>query len=159
MRAVSAAPTIRAYRTEDAAALLALFQASVSVLAAEAYDLAQRRAWAPDEPDLAAWRDRFAGLRMLVAEFDGQPAGFIGFQNDGYIDLLYVSPEHARRGVASALFTAAAGELAAAGRMALRVEASLVAEPFFRRQGFSIVEEQRVERGGVSLRRYLMRRG
>jgi len=45
-----------------------------------------------------------------------------------------------------------------AGIKALFTEASLVARPFFRRQGFLIVEEQIVSRRGVAFRRYAMRK-
>lgn len=61
-----------------------------------------------------------------------------------------------RRGVASALYVQAERELVAHGTRHLFTEASLLARPFFERQGFRVVEDQEVSRGDVSLRRFLM---
>ena len=147
---------LRPYQPEDLDALLALFQASVQQLAASHYDPAQRRAWAPQVPDRQAWHMRLDGLQVLLAERDGQLAGFIGYDHRGHIDLLFSHPEHARQGVAQRLYQAAEAELRAAGVSLLHTEASLLAQPFFARQGFVVVEQQEVQRGDVSLPRALM---
>lgn len=109
-------------------------------------------------PDLAAWRERLVGRTVLVAESDKELAGFIAWEPDGHIDLLFTSPRHVRRGVASALYRSAEQALRAAGGNALYTEASLVARPFFERQGFVVEEEQVVNRDGVDLLRFAMRK-
>lgn len=147
---------IRPYRNTDLDALLSLFQASVQQLAASHYTPAQRRAWAPERPDRQAWARRLAAQRVLLAEYQDQLAGFIGFDLGGHIDLLFSHPEHARQGVAQRLYQAAEAELRAAGVSLLHTEASLLAQPFFARQGFVVVEQQEVQRGDVSLPRALM---
>ncbi len=70
---------------------------------------------------------------------------------------MLVAPGPAGRGVAKSLFDHAAAALAAQGVAELFTEASLVARPFFERQGFVVEEEQWVERRGVVLRRFAMR--
>ncbi len=95
---------------------------------------------------------------MLLAHHDGQLAGFIGFSLDGHIDLLFTAPGYARQGVASALYAAAEQHLRAAGARELFTEASLVAQPFFARQGFSAEQAQTVTRSAVMLPRMLMRK-
>ncbi len=155
--------SIRPARPGDVPALVALFTAAVHRLAAGAYDEAQRAAWAPLLPDLSAWQRRFAALSTRIA-VDGTdsarpaPAGFIAWQPNGLIDLLFCAPDRARRGVASALLATAAAELAAQGVHRLSTEASLVARPFFARHGFVVVEEQTVVRGGQAFRRFAMQR-
>lgn len=148
----------RPYTDGDLEAVAALFTASIHALAVDAYDDEQRAAWAPRPPNLAEWRSRLSGLQVLVAEADGALAGFIAFTDDGRIDLLYTAPAAARRGVASALYREAEKHLAAAGVTALRTEASLVAAPFFARQGFAVVETQCVIRRGVAFQRHALQK-
>jgi putative acetyltransferase len=149
---------IRAYRPADLAAVVELFGASIHVLAARDYDAAQRAAWAPAEPDLGEWSGRLIGQMTLVAEVGVELSGFIACSDDGHIDLLYTSPSHARRGVASALYQDAERQLREAGATELVTEASLVAAPFFARQGFRVEEEQKVVRRGIEFRRYRMKK-
>ncbi len=148
---------IRRATERDIPLLADLFTASVHGLAAGSYDKAQLDAWAPVPPDLEQWRARLASLETLVAEREGYPAGFIAFRNDGYIALLYTAPAHARSGVATALYGEAVSLLRGRGVRTLFTEASIEAQPFFERMGFRLVEEQRVERNGVRLIRFLMR--
>jgi putative acetyltransferase len=149
---------IRPYRESDAEAVALLFTDSVHHLASSEYDASQRAAWAPIPPDLNFWTERLGRLQTLIAEEDRQLAGFISYEQNGHIDLLYTSPAHARRGVASALYRAAESDLARHGISEIFTEASIVAHPFFERFGFHVVEEQCVQRRGVTFRRYAMRK-
>ena len=81
--------------------------------------------------------------------------GFISYEPNGHIEFLYTAPGFERQGVASALYREV--EKALPG-VSLFTEASLVAKPFFMQQGFTVVEEQEVLPGGVTLRRYAMRK-
>lgn len=149
---------LRTYQADDLPALISLFQASVSELAASHYDAAQRQAWAAATEDKVQWQHRLAPLELLLAEDHQVLVGFIGFSLDGHIDLLYCAPSHARQGVASTLYVAAEQRLRAAGVRELFSEASLVAEAFFAGQGFSVQQAQTVVRGTVILPRMLMRK-
>ncbi|GGA69655.1 acetyltransferase [Arenimonas soli] len=142
----------------DARELAALFTASVHELGKAYYDDEQRRAWASPEPDLARWQDRLAALNVLVAGRNGQTAGFIAFTPDGYIDLLFTAPAHARHGVARALFLAAERHLHALGTYDLHTHASRVARPFFEQVGFTVLAPETVDRDGVALERFAMRK-
>ena len=149
---------IRPYSESDLAAVANLFTDSVHHLADKYYDPDQLAAWAPQPPDLSSWAARLASVETLVAELDGKVAGFISYEHNGHIDLLYTSPVEGGRGVASALFRHAEAALAARGVPELFTEASLAARPFFERFGFRVTEEQRVQRHGITLLRYAMRR-
>jgi putative acetyltransferase len=150
---------LRAYIEPDTEGLVAVFTSSVHDLTATQYDAEQRDAWAPVPPNVDEWRQRFGGLHTVVAEEDGSYLGFISYEANGHIDLLYTAPGVARKGVASALLREAATQLSIAGEVAeLFTEASLVAAPFFSRHGFEITEEQNVSRRGVSFQRLAMRR-
>ena len=149
---------LRPYQPHDLPAIVALFQASVSQLTTEHYDAAQRQAWSPEVADMPTWQTRLASLELLIAEDGRAIAGFIGFSLDGHIDLLFTAPGFARQGVASALYVAAERRLQAVGTRELFTEASLVAQAFFARQGFSVQQAQTVTRGAVILPRMLMRK-
>jgi putative acetyltransferase len=143
---------------ERLAGIAALFTDSVHELAAEYYDAGQREAWAPRPPDPAHWRDRLANGKTLLADDDGVLLGFLVFDERGYIDMLFTSPQAPRRGVASALYREAERRLRAQRVTMLTTDASRAAEPFFLRHGFDIVERQRVERGGQWFERAAMRK-
>jgi putative acetyltransferase len=149
---------LRPYRDADLAAVAGLFTAAVHALAAGHYDARQRAAWAPRPPDLTEWQARLNGPRTLVAEKSGELAGFITYEMDGHIVLLYASPRHASRGVASALYREAESALAGAGITELFTEASRVARPFFERQGYIVEEAQYITLRGVTLPRFAMRK-
>jgi len=142
----------------DAAACVALFTASVHQLAARHYNGEQRLAWAPPHADMTFWQQHLAGLEVLLAEREQSLLGFIGYAADGHIDLLFCAPQAAREGVASALYTTAEKRLRALGQTRLYTEASLLAKPFFLNRGFAVIEQEDVQRGDVSLRRYHMQK-
>jgi len=149
---------IRPYADEDLAALVAVFTTSVHQLAASDYAPQQLDAWAPRSPDLAAWRQRLQSLETVVATDGAALIGFISYNLNGHVDLLYTSPSYARRGVASLLYRFVEGALASAGALEIFTEASSVARPFFEHFGFATIEEQNVPVGGCSFRRYAMRK-
>lgn len=149
---------LRNYRDTDTAALATLFTESIHVLAAGHYDADQRAAWAPVPPDIVEWQQRFRRLSTLVAEQDDVCLGFLSFEDNGHIDLLYRAPDTAQRGIAAALLREATARLQTRGVRTLFTEASLVAKPFFEREGFVIVEEQYVLRRGVGFRRFAMKK-
>lgn len=149
---------IRTYAVSDLPDVVALFTASVHELAQSHYDAAQRDAWAPREPELHVWGERLRPLHILLAVDDGALCGFVGYEDDGHIDLLFTAPARARAGVASQLYVCAEQSLAASGATELTTEASELARPFFARHGFDVIETQIVQRQAGSLRRYAMRK-
>lgn len=149
---------IRPYRAADLESVAQIFTEAVHELATACYDQEQRSAWAPRPPDHSHWRQRLEALQTIVAEIDCELAGFLSYEADGHIDLLYTAPACARRGVATALYRHAEGILLSSATAGLFTEASKTALPFFERLGFRVVEEQSVDVRGVTLPRYAMRK-
>lgn len=150
--------TLRDYRDEDLASVVALFTAAVHQGTADHYDDAQRAAWAPRPPDLERWRQRLAADQVVLAEAGDDLGGFIGYRDDGYIEFLFTAPSQLRQGVASRLYAAVEARLRTQGATALFTEASRAARPFFLRQGFVVEAEEQVGRNGVTLQRFRMRK-
>jgi putative acetyltransferase len=76
----------------------------------------------------------------------------------GCLDLLYVHPEVQRQGVARALFDRVTSWAVSRGICHLHSEVSITARPFFESVGFRVVREQIVERGGLSLQNFRMKK-
>jgi putative acetyltransferase len=129
------AVSLRPYLPADAERCAAIFRSSVEELAIEDYSAEQCAAWAAraDEPDFPK---RLAGALTLMALVDGEPAGFASLKGAEEIDMLYVDPNFARRGVATALLDAFVRLAAARGAKTLASDVSDTARPLFERQGF-----------------------
>jgi len=143
--------SIRPYQPADAAALSALYEASVRALGARDYSPAQIEAWASLAPSAEALDVRMVdGRTRLVAVADGV-AGFIDVEPDGHIDLLYVAPAAAGAGVARLLLETAEALAPLSGARRLYAEASETARPAFERLGFSVVARRDFEVAGVPI--------
>ncbi len=149
---------IRDYRDTDLDAVLGLFHRSVHALGAADYTPEQLAAWAPDEPDRAAWTERLAHGATLVAERDGAIAGFARVEDSGYLDLFYVDPERTGRGIGAELLAHALDWLRSVGAVRAWCHASLTARPFFERHGFHTIARQTVRRNGVAMDNWSMAR-
>lgn len=145
---------IRPYRTEDCPALAALFYQTVHTVNARDYIPAQLNAWADGQADLSAWDRSFREHITLVAEEDGVILGFGDLALPGYLDRLYVRFDQQGRGVATALCDA----LEAHALAAVTTHASITAQPFFAARGYRVIRAQQVERRGVLLKNFVMRK-
>ena len=127
--------SLRPYLPSDADRCAAIFRASVEELAIEDYSADQCAAWAAraDDPEFPK---RLAGALTLMAIIDGEPVGFASLKGAETIDTLYVDPDFARRGVATALLDAFVRLAAARGAKVLAGEISDTARPLFERLGF-----------------------
>jgi putative acetyltransferase len=149
---------LRDYAESDGPATLDVFRRAIRVTAARDYTPEQVAAWASDEIDPAGWDARRRASRTRVAEVDGSVAGFTDVDERGYVDMMFVDPAFARRGVASALLEWAESTARELGAVELSTHASLTARPFFEAHGFSVVVEQRPVLRGVALTNFVMRR-
>jgi putative acetyltransferase len=115
----------------DAPALAALFRASVETLGLEDYSQAQVEAWSALADDEDGFAAKLAGSLTILGLIGGEIAGFATLRGTDALDMLYVHPRFARRGVASQLCDAL--EMLASARKAskLSVDASDCAQAFF----------------------------
>lgn len=143
--------SIRPFQIEDAAALSALYAASVRGLGARDYSAAQIEAWASLTPSAESLVERMGdGRTRLVAVLD-DVAGFIDVEADGHIDLLYVAPGAVGLGVARALLETAEALAPLSGASRLHAEASETARPVFERLGYSVIARRDFEVAGVPI--------
>jgi putative acetyltransferase len=139
--------SLRPYLPTDARRCADIFRSSIEELAAEDYDQDQREAWASRADDEQAFGARLAEALTLLAVIDGAVAGFASLKGADEIDMLFVAPEVARRGVGRTLVDALTRLAQARGAKRLTTEASDVAKPLFERQGFTAQKRNLVHRG------------
>lgn len=148
---------LRAYVDVDASATLAVFLSAVTVTAAGDYSPEQITAWsAPNERQLEEWNQGLMARDTIVATIDGDLAGFSDVSDDGYIDMMFVSPQFGRQGVATALLANVEQRGSAAGATEMSTDASITARPFFERHGFRVIAEQHPITRGVIMTNYKM---
>jgi putative acetyltransferase len=134
---MSAPPlAMRPYLAADAAHCAAIFRASIEELAADDYDEEQRAAWANHADDDAAFGAKLADGLTLVATIASETVGFASLKGPDIIDMLYVHPQFARRGIGAALLDALARLAQARGVARLTSDVSDTARSVFERQGF-----------------------
>ena len=86
---------------------------------------------------------------------DRKILGFADMDENGYLDRLYVGKDCQRKGVATALCRALE-EMS--GKSSFSVHASITARPFFEKMGYKTVKEQTVERKGVKMTNFIMKK-
>ena len=147
--------TLLPYRPEDLPQISALFFETVHFVCAKDYTKEQLSAWATGEIDENAWNESFLAHTTLLAWEGDELLGFADMTAEGYLDRLYVSRAHQRRGVGAALLSALEKAIPAHEYTA---HVSLTARPFFERMGYVVIKEQQVERRGVLLTNFVMQK-
>lgn len=148
---------IRAYESADAAATLRIFEEAILVTAAADYTPEQLAVWArPGDRELSGWDRSMLDRESCVATIDGIVAGFSDVNVEGYIDMMFVSPECARRGVARELLVFLEHRARAGAASQLSANVSLTARPLFAAHGFRVVAEQQPVINGVAMTNLLM---
>ncbi len=147
--------TLRDYTKTDCAELAELFYDTVHTVNAKDYTQEQLDAWATGEVNLEAWNESFQAHHTVVAEMDDKIVGFGDMDETGYLDRLYVHKDYQRRGVAAAICDALEQRTKAAE---FTTHASITARPFFEKRGYTVAREQQVERRGVWLTNFVMKK-
>ena len=147
---------IRPLHADDAPQLLRLFKETIRQVNAADYSPAQIAAWASDEISEADWAARFSGRFVVVAEAEGEIAGFAELETDGRIDRFYVSARHQGLGIGRALLAALVKHAEQVDLGRLFADVSITGRPFFERQGFVVVAPQTVTLRGVDFLNYRM---
>jgi putative acetyltransferase len=124
-----------------------IFRASIEELGAEEYNESQRKAWAAAADDEDAFGARLAGQLTLIGTMGGSPVGFASLKAPDEVDMLYVRPAAAGRGVATMLLDALEKLAAARGAARLTADVSDAAQPFFTRRGFVAQRRNTVAQG------------
>ncbi len=145
---------IRRYKPEDCQKLSELFCQTVHTVNAKDYTKEQLNAWASEYIDREEWNQTLMEHYSLVAAKDDKIVGFGDIDQTGYLDRLYVHKGYQGRGIATALCDALEQKI----QGSIVTHASITAKPFFEKRGYHVEKEQQVERNGVQLTNYIMKK-
>lgn len=135
---------LRPYLAADTMALRELFAQSIEELTQDDYDEDQRLAWVSSAQDAEEFAARLSGMLTLVVQLDGEYLGFASLKDNTHIDMLFVHPYYASKGVGSTLMSALEAIAAARGTEAVTVDASDTAMAFFERRGFEATQRNSI---------------
>ena len=150
---------IRPAGADDFKTIASIFHDAVRQVAIRDYTQEQVEAWSPSEHSVEHWVKRTAALKVRLAALSETPAtaaGFIGFADDGFIDLLFTRPEFLRRGIARSLLRDAESDLQKNCVARAYANVSLTARPFFEAMGYRSVKSQRVWCRSVEFQNFRM---
>lgn len=147
---------LRGFVDADAPMLGQLMYDAVRQGTVDFYDAAQRSAWMPELRSGADWLKRLQDPQTWVAEDAKGIAGFMTLATDGHIDLAYVRPDAMGTGVAQNLYRTLEQAALSQGYPRLYTQASHLAQRFFNRRGWRLVETQTVISNDVAMQNHQM---
>lgn len=147
--------TVRRYTQEDGEKLALLFYETVHTVNAKDYTAVQLEAWAPKRRDQKEWNRSFMAHISYVAVKENVIVGFGDIDDEGYLDRLYVHRDYQRHGVGPALCNVLENAIQTPE---ILTHASITARPFFEKRGYRTVKEQQVEREGVLITNFVMKK-
>ena len=83
-------------------------------------------------------------------------AGFIELRDEGYIDCLYVHPKYQKCGLTTAFYQHVESLAIRRAYKTLTADVSKSARGFFLRNGFVLIHENQIQRGGQILSNFRM---
>ena len=145
---------IRKYYLSDCKEIIELFYNTVHIVNAKDYTKEQLDVWATGKVELEKWDKSFQEHFTVVAVDNEIIVGFGDIDKTGYLDCLYVHHNYQKKGVATAI----CNHLEKAVQSNITTYASITAKPFFEKRGYEVIKEQQVERQGIFLTNFYMKK-
>ncbi|WP_343101192.1 GNAT family N-acetyltransferase [Romboutsia sp. MSSM.1001216sp_RTP31141st1_G3_RTP31141_220114] len=146
---------IREYKSSDCDKIADLFYNTVHFINAKDYTQEQLNVWATGNIDIYKWDKSFLNNYTLVAEENNMIIGFGDINNEGYLDRLYVHKDYQNIGIATAL----CDKLEKRYHVEYIItHSSITTKPFFEKRRYKVIKKQFVERNGIRLTNYIMKK-
>lgn len=146
---------IREYKSSDCDKIADLFYNTVHFINAKDYTQEQLNVWATGNVDIYKWNKSFLNNYTLVAEENTMIIGFGDINNEGYLDRLYVHKDYQNIGIATAICDKLEKHYPVRH---IITHSSITAKPFFEKRGYKVIKKQFVERNGINLKNYIMKK-
>ncbi len=147
---------IRPYQESDFEQLRQLFHDTVRAINIRDYSPEQIAAWAPIDHAHERMQQALNENISYVVEDDSLIIGFADIKHAGYLDHIYTHKDHQGKGVATLLVKKLEDEMRIRNIKEITTEASITAQPFFERQGYSVIKENAKEYRGIIFKNYSM---
>ena len=131
---------VREYQISDCKEITELFYNTVHTVNAKDYTKEQLDVWATEQVDLEKWNQSLQDHYSIV--------------KTGCIDRLFVHAYYQGKGIATII----CNQLEQTVQGDITTHASITAKPFFEKRGYKVVKEQQVERQGVFLTNFCMKK-
>ena len=146
---------IRLYQSSDLDEIAALFYQTVHVVNAVDYTKEQLDVWATGQIDKEKWNTSLLNHYSIVVVEEDKIIGFGDIEKEGYLDRLYVHASYQGQGVATLICDQLEKAIST---KTITTHASITAMPFFKARGYEVVKRQEVEKQGVRLINYIMKK-
>lgn len=147
---------LRRFEITDLDAVLDLYYDSVHRVMAQDYSEEALNALAPRQANRNYWENFLMKDYTVVVTEDDQIVGFGNVGKTGYLDLLYVSPDHLRQGIATMIADDLEAHARDLGARTLNTSSTITSRPFFEKRGYQMIQKQKTERHHVIVLAYLM---
>lgn len=141
--------TLRRALPADQPAIAALFRDTVRTVNSKDYSEKQVEVWSAGADNTEGWLRRIREQYFVLAEREGELAGFASLALDGYLDMFYVSSRFQRMGVGTKLMRAIFRDAAETSINSLYSDVSITANGFFKHMGWTVKELKQVEVRGI----------
>ncbi|WP_264447710.1 GNAT family N-acetyltransferase [Bacillus cereus] len=149
---------IRIFQKEDLEQVLQLFYETVHTVNVKDYNVLQLQAWAPDRLDRERWLESLEKNVCYVADYKGVIVGFGDYNDEHYVDRLFTHKDYQGKGIASYIIQKLEKEAVKLHHREIYTEASITAKPFFERNGYICLKEQKKQHNGQIFINYVMKK-
>lgn len=125
----------------DIDSIFSLYRETVRNINARDYSPEQIRVWSDGSGNNTRLEKAIDEQYFIVAEIDGEIAGFSSIAKDGYLDFMYVHKDHQREGVALALLTEIESKALVQKNAEIYSHVSKTAKGFFEKMGYEHKED------------------
>jgi putative acetyltransferase len=147
---------IRLADIKDAEQLLQLFHDTITIINSKDYNEEQIAAWVSSAKNSDRIKSKIKEQYFIVAEIDNEIVGFGSLTVTGYLDCMYVHKDHQRKGIANKLIDEIKRQATKWSLKEITTDASITAKPFFEKNGFKVITQQKVYIIDVMLINYKM---
>ena len=147
---------IRPATVSDLDEILELFYNTITNICKADYGDEQIKVWTSSANNKQKWINRINTQYFLVAEISNKMVGFGSIDNGNFIDLLYVHKDCQKQGIAYQLLHELEKESDKQGKKLISSDVSITAKPFFEKQGYRAVNQQKNMIDGVEIVNYKM---
>jgi len=152
---------IMKFKETDTEEIVTLFYETVHSINLNDYSQEQLDVWATKEEKeskIDSWKVSLDQNISYVAKINDKVVGFSDMTYDGYLDRLFVHKDFQGQGIASVLVDKLENEANKLNLLEIDTDSSITAKAFFEHKGYNIVRLQTVERKGVKLTNFKMRK-
>ena len=150
---------IREATVTDIPELSEMYQFTLRAVNIVDYTSEEIEDWVSCGDDLSHWVDLIKNLWFIVAlNASGRIIGFSSISREGYLHSMFVHKDYQRQGVAGFLLGKIEEYAAECGIKTISSEVSITARPFFEKQGYEVIKEQKRKANRLCLTNYWMKK-